>query len=76
MIDETALIAMQQQLAQQAAFAQIPNEVKRVSSHHSVPAVEILKYCRKVHLAFPSSHLEQQRSRNQCIIRGGMEQTH
>lgn len=30
MIDEAALAAMQQQLAQQAAFAQIPNEVKRV----------------------------------------------
>lgn len=33
MIDEAALIAgMQQQIAQQAAFAQIPDVVKRVSS--------------------------------------------
>jgi hypothetical protein len=30
LIDETALAAMQHQLAQQAAYAQIPNEVKRV----------------------------------------------
>lgn len=35
MIDEAALIAMQQQLAQQAAFAQIPNEVKRVRHSHN-----------------------------------------
>ena len=31
MINEATLIAMQQQMAQQAAFAQIPDAVKRVS---------------------------------------------
>lgn len=31
MIDEATLLIMQQQIAQQAAFAQIPDAVKRVS---------------------------------------------
>lgn len=31
MLDETTLLAMQQQMAQQAAFSQIPDVVKRVS---------------------------------------------
>jgi uncharacterized protein YneF (UPF0154 family) len=31
-IDESTLIAMQQHMAQQAAFAQIPDVVKRVSN--------------------------------------------
>jgi hypothetical protein len=30
MIDEATLVAMQQQMAQQAAFAQVPDVVKRV----------------------------------------------
>lgn len=33
LIDEARLAAMQQQIAQEAAFAQIPNEVKRVSAN-------------------------------------------
>lgn len=36
-IDESTLIAMQQHMAQQAAFAQIPDVVKRVCSAISLP---------------------------------------
>lgn len=35
-IDESALIAMQQHMAQQAAFSQIPDVVKGVSGPHRV----------------------------------------
>ena len=35
-LDETTLLAMQQQMAQQAAFSQIPDVVKRVSYYVDV----------------------------------------
>lgn len=37
-IDEAALLAMQQQMVQQAAFSQIPDVVKRVSNSSKVYA--------------------------------------
>ena len=50
-IDEATLLAVQQQMAQQAAFAQIPDVVKRVSSPSPNPLIPLY------HLTDPSSSL-------------------
>lgn len=38
-LDESALLAMQAQIAQQTAFAQVPDVVKRVSRPFSCPSL-------------------------------------
>lgn len=53
MIDEAALAAMQQQLAQQAAFAQIPNEVKRVCKAFFSEVYLYKLHSQKVYSSFP-----------------------
>jgi hypothetical protein len=53
-IDEQTLIAMQQHMAQQAAFAQIPDVVKGVCPSNQFLAFLHLLYF-SVHRSFPSS---------------------
>lgn len=61
-IDDAALAAMQQQMAQQAAFAQIPDVVKRVRSNLSQLDDELTTYFQFIvhfHQAVVSNNLEQ-----------------
>lgn len=64
-IDEATLLAVQQQVAQQAALAQVPDAVKRV---RLLPDVPLNAKLSTVHRTFSSIGLGQQPSRNQCRI--------
>ena len=66
MINEATLIAMQQQMAQQAAFAQIPDAVKRVSPNQDSrydPHTLV-----SVHPTFPSINTRRECSRDWCCV--------
>lgn len=53
-IDEATMAAMQHQMAQQVAFAQIPDVVKRVSRSFDVSACPLIEF-RPVYCAIPPS---------------------
>lgn len=52
-IDEATLLAVQQQMVQQAAFAQIPDVVKRVSDQCDLPRTNFDRTDRAVHRTLP-----------------------
>ena len=70
-IDEATLLAVQQQMAQQAAFASIPDVVKRVSTLHAsreILSVVLTWSICKVYRPLPPSRLGEQSCRNYCRI--------
>ena len=74
-LDDSALLAVQAQIAQQTAFAQIPDVVKRASSSTSCITSSLI-FCSSVHRPFPSSRLGQQPPRNHPRLRIRLEPPH
>ena len=75
-IDEATLLAVQQQMAQQAAFASIPDVVKRVSTLHAsreILSVVLTWSIYKVYRPLPPSRSRQQPRRDYCCVREWME---
>jgi len=54
-IDEATLIAVQQQMAQQAAYAQVPDVVKRVSTFHFLSTLPLIVFLRGSSLSYTST---------------------
>lgn len=79
-IDEATLVAVQHQMAQQAAFSQIPDAVKRVrvalSSWSKTKAHHLILFFRPVYRSLPSSSLGKQPCRDNGGLRKRLEPTH
>lgn len=72
-MDEPTLIAMQQHMAQQAAFAQIPDVVRMVRVQKTSRSRND-SHILLVHCTLPPSSPRQQSRRNHCGLRKWMEQ--
>lgn len=66
MLDESTLLAMQQQMAQQAALSQVPEVVKRVGPFPAM--VFYFSSCSAVHHPIPSSGCPTKCFRDHCCI--------
>ena len=82
-IDEATLVAVQHQMAQQAAFSQVPDAVKRVGpvwrkknsdSYHSTDNLNTTFLL--VYRSLPSSSLGKQPRRDNGRLRQRLEPTH
>jgi hypothetical protein len=80
-IDEATLVAVQHQMAQQAAFSQIPDAVKRVriapdSNGTHVADLHVMYLFLLVHRSLPSSRFGEQSCRDNGRLRQRLEPTH
>lgn len=82
-IDEATLVAVQHQMAQQAAFAQIPDGVKRVRPvWRKTKAICLMTHNLNIHIfllvyrSFPSSSFGKQPRRDNGRLRQRLEPTH